>query len=173
MLLEVDAVPNSTGVIGLSQRFPAPTWTAVMVVEHTLDQALAQMPTFQSWRFVWALDAHCKYVFPCAECFGHIEREGLEIAGMMPKELTVEEHIREIIYSIKMKSSKLPVWSGAEFMAEPNNTVMIKPAQEPIGRDGHRFPVRIIKARLVEFGIIFSGITPEAIQVYDDGILLI
>ena len=41
MLFEIDAVPDPTGVIGLADRIPSTARTAVVVVEYTLDKALA------------------------------------------------------------------------------------------------------------------------------------
>jgi hypothetical protein len=126
------------------------------------------MPAIWSGRFVRALDSHGQSVFPGAERFGHIESEGFEIAGMMPKVLTVEVYICEIIHAIEMDGGKLPARAVVEFMAEPDDTVMVKPAQEPVLRDVHARPGRIIKGRLAELWMIFGGIAPEAVQIVAD-----
>jgi hypothetical protein len=173
VLIETDAVPNSAGVIGLADRFPPTTGTTVVVVEHALDKAFAQMPAIQAWCFVRALHTHSQYIFPGTERFGYIECEWFEIARMMPKVLTVQVHIGEIIHAVEMEAGKLPARTVTEFMAKPNDAVVVKPTQEPVCRDGHRFPGRIVIYSFAELKIIFSNIAPEAVQINTDGDLLI
>jgi hypothetical protein len=48
----------------------------------------------------------------------------------------------------------------AEFMAEPDDTVMVKPAQEPVLRNVHARPGRIVVTGLSEVGIVFGTETP-------------
>ena len=62
-----------------------------------------------------------------------------------------------------MEGGVLQAGTVAKFMAEPDDTVMVKPAQEPVGGDGHCFPGRIVKGRLAELWMIFGGIAPEAV----------
>jgi hypothetical protein len=131
------------------------------------------MPAIQSGCFVRALNAHGQDVLPIADYFGHIEGKRIEITGMVPKELAVQVHISEIIHTVKMEGGKLPALVEMEFMAEPDDTVMIQPAQEPVARDGHYFPGRIIVSRFGEFGIIFSAVAPVAVQIVDDKNLLL
>jgi hypothetical protein len=54
--------------------------------------------------------------------------------------LTVEVNIGEIIHAVEMEGIKLASWTMTEFMAEPDDAVVVKPTQEPIGRDEHPFP---------------------------------
>jgi hypothetical protein len=53
-----------------------------------------------------------------------------------------------------------------KFMAEPNNAMMVEPAQEPVGRDVHHFPGRIIIPGLGEVVVVFGTETPSACEIH-------
>ena len=109
---DVDTVPDAAGVVALPDGQPSPARTAVMVVEHTFDQAFFHVPPIEARFFVRTIHAYGKDIVAFLQQTGNIEGKRVKIPFVPSQAFTIEEDIGEVVYAVEMEGEELPIVNG-------------------------------------------------------------